>query len=415
MAVKLLFLGTWSHGGFGRVTAELGERFLARGIDLRIIAVDYRGEPLSGPLAGRVWPAELLGGSHGANTATAISGAFWQRFDRSDTWKPDAVLAIEDMTGLLARMGGEYGAEWQSLPVYHYCPIEGDNLVPDWRAVWNLVQPIAMSDYGARVIGAHIGRAVPRIYHGVDTETFRPVSIRDPLIVDGKRLGTKEACKAHFGMDPRRNVILRSDSLVQRKFYDKFLAAMIPVLEQSPDTDVIIHTVPINREQDMIQELKRLPEWAIGRIKLTGIHDTFRGLSSEGLAALTNAADLYVSTTGGEGFGLNLAEALACEVPVVVTDWAADAEVVGPGGILVPPLHDSYGEPVRFHSIYGMDWAMPDPRAFVEPILSLLRKPSRRRALGQAGREHVLRSFSWDTCADQFIARLEESDASIAV
>jgi glycosyltransferase involved in cell wall biosynthesis len=125
------------------------------------------------------------------------------------------------------------------------------------------------------------------------------------------------------------------------------------------------------------------------------------------MVALMNAADLYVSTTGGEGFGLNLAESLACEVPVVVTDWAADAEVVGPGGILVPPLTDSYGEPVRFHSTYGMDWAVPDPRGFVEPVLNLLAKPSKRRELGALGRSHVAR-FSWDTAAAEFLTLLED-------
>jgi glycosyltransferase involved in cell wall biosynthesis len=129
------------------------------------------------------------------------------------------------------------------------------------------------------------------------------------------------------------------------------------------------------------------------------------------LVALINAADLYVSTTSGEGFGLALAESMACEVPVVVTDWAAEREVVGDGGILVPPLHNSYGEPVRYHSRYGMDWAVPDPKGFVEPVLSLLNRPARRRALGVAGRAHVIRSFSWDACAADFLTMFEVPNA----
>ena len=93
-----------------------------------------------------------------------------------------------------------------------------------------------------------------------------------------------------------------------------------------------------------------------------------------------------------------------------MTDWAADAEVVGDGGVLVPPLHDTYGEPVRFHSEFGMDWAVPDPKGFVEPVLTLLDKPSRRRAMGAAGRKHVAR-FSWDTAAADFLTLFEDSDA----
>jgi glycosyltransferase involved in cell wall biosynthesis len=297
------------------------------------------------------------------------------------------------------------------VPVYHYCPIEGDNLMPDWKVWWNVFHPVAMSTYGADQIEAFMGSRPPLIFHGVDSDVFRPASFGKPIL--GK-LVSKEACKRHFGLDPKRTLILRSDALVARKFYDRFLAAMVPVLARSPETDVLLHTTAERDGLSLIQELKRLPGWTEGRIRLTGLHDSFQGLPTEGVVALMNAADLYVSTTGGEGFGLNLAESLACEVPVVVTDWAAEAEVVGPGGITVPPLRDSYGEPVRFHSQYGMDWAVPDPRGFVEPVLSLLAKPSRRRALGAEGRRHVVRSFSWDRAAAQFMALFEEPHALAA-
>ena len=148
-----------------------------------------------------------------------------------------------------------------------------------------------------------------------------------------------------------------------------------------------------------------MPEDLRERVFWTGAHDTFTGLSRDGLAALYNAADIYVSTTGGEGFGLTLAESLACGTPVVVNDWAADRETVGDGGILVPPLHDSYGNPVRYHhSTYGMDFGVPDPQAFVKPVLDLLASKRARTELGAAGRLHVKRSFNWDVAAAEFLA-----------
>lgn len=78
---------------------------------------------------------------------------------------------------------------------------------------------------------------------------------------------------------------------------------------------------------------------------------------------------------------------------------------------MVPPLHDAYGDLVRLHSTYGMDWAVPDARAFIEPIQMLLNKPQRRRGMGEAGRMHVRRMFSWDTAADQFLALFEAAAA----
>jgi len=419
--MRLLVLGHLSDTGFGTVTRELGKRFVEAGVDLRIIAVNHRGEPVKGPLSGRVWPANMYGDPYGGDySALAIEGSFWKRLDPSDEWKPDAVLVISDVTGLLSHMGrvNEGIVQlWRSIPVYHYCPIEGDNLPPGWRELWNIVRPVAMSDYGQRVISSFLGRSVPRIYHGVDSETFRPVSFSDPAIVDGKRLQTKEACKAHFGMDPKRLLILRSDRNVVRKFYPQLIGLFGEIAQTRDDVDLLMHCRPDDMEgMDLIAEVMRLPEPIRNgqRLWFSGKHDTFVGLTQDGLRALYNAADLYVSTTGGEGFGLTLAESLACEVPVVCTDWAAESEVIGPGGVMVPPLEDKYGEPVRYHSKFGMDWATPDPKAFVEPVLTLLSKPSRRRALGSAGRSHVVRSFNWDIAAAQFVALFEEADAVAA-
>ena len=415
--MRLLVWGHFSHTGFGTVTIQLAERLLAAGVDVRILAVNHRGEPVRGPLAGRVWPAGIFGNDFGGNIGTAaIRGSLWKKLDPADDWQPDAGLVISDVSGLLSHVGTatpDSIAAWRSIPIFHYCPIEGDNLVPAWRDVWHMVQPVAMSDYGQRVISAHIGRMVPRIYHGVDTETFRPVSITDPILLDGKRLGTKEACKAHFGLDGRK-VILRADRNATRKFYPALLEAFIPIARADPEVDLLLHCAaddPLG--SDLIAEVMRLPESIRDgkRVWFTGMTDTFVGLSTEGLVALYNAADLYMTTTGGEGFGLTLAESLACEVPVVSNDWAAESEVVGPGGIMVPPLRDSYGDVVRYHSTYGMDWAVPDPKAFTEPVLGLLRKPSRRREMGSAGRKHVARMFSWDACAAAFLSLLEEADA----
>jgi glycosyltransferase involved in cell wall biosynthesis len=402
--VRLLVYGHWSHTGFGIVTNALVTRFVAAGIDARVIAVNHRGEPVKGPLAGRVWPANIYNSGFGGDwSAGAIDGSAWTTLDPDDEWKPDAVLVISDVSGLIGHIGQSVDP-WRTLPVYHYCPIEGDNLSPAWRGVWTIFQPVAMSDFGARVIGEHIGREVPRIYHGVDSESFYPVSPGKPIRFDGGVMRSKDDCKRKFEMDPDRLVILRADRNVDRKNYPALLQAFHAITQARDDVDLVLHCRPIDREgPDLIQELSRYPEDFVARVKFTGAHDTFKGLSTAGLNVLYNAADLYMSTTGGEGFGLTLAEAASCGVPVICTDWAAEREVVAEGGVLIPPLHDSYGEPVRYHSGYGMDWAVPDPKAFVEPALRLLSHPGHRKSIGAAGRLHIQRSFSWDVAAAQFL------------
>lgn len=401
--MRLLIFGHYSHTGFGVVTEALATRFLAAGLDVRIMAINHRGEPITGPLAGRVWPDSSIGQYVNRHTGRAIDGSLWRHFDPEDDWKPDAVLVVADVSGLLGYVG-QWLEPWTTVPVYHYCPIEGDNLPPLWRQLWSTFRPVAMSDYGARVISEHIGKPVPRIHHGVDTDTFYPISPSRPLRWDGGTFRSREDCKEKFGLDPKRKVMFRADRNAIRKNYDALIRAFGDIAAADPDVDLVLHCLPVDVEGiDLYQEVLRLPEAMRDRVKWTQAHDTFRGLPREGLCALYNAADLYVSTTGGEGFGLTLAESMACGVPVVTTGWAAEVEVVGPGGVLVPPLHDSYGEPVRHHSKYGMDWAVPDARGFVAPVLDLLARPSRRRSLGVEGRMHIQRSYSWDTAAAEFL------------
>ena len=411
--MRLLVMGHWSHTGFGIVTEALGSRLVAAGVDVRVIALNHRGEPVKGLLAGRVWPADTMEQHFRGSSGKAIDGTLWQMLDSDDEWKPDAVLAIADVSGLLYYIGQSVES-WRTVPVYHYCPIEGDNLTPMWRQLWDMFQPVAMSDYGQRIISEHIGRPVPRIYHGVDTETFYPVSPGKPIRFDGNTFRSKDDCKDKFSLGGRK-VILRADRNVVRKNFDALFRAFVPIAEADPLVDLVLHCRPIDPEGiDLWQEILRLPEPLRERVKFTNIHDTFRGLPQAGLAVLYNAADIYMTTTGGEGFGLTIAEAMACGVPIVSTGWAAEIEVIGDGGVIVPPLHDSYGNPVVTHSRFGMDWAVPDPAAFAEPVIRLLNSPRGRRDLGAAGRLHVQRSFSWDTAAAQFLDLLSPALEAVA-
>lgn len=54
-----------------------------------------------------------------------------------------------------------------------------------------------------------------------------------------------------------------------------------------------------------------------------------------------NAADCFVLSSAWEGFGLVLAEAMACQLPVVSTDCGGTAEVVQDSRFLVPPCDSS--------------------------------------------------------------------------
>ncbi len=95
---------------------------------------------------------------------------------------------------------------------------------------------------------------------------------------------------------------------------------------------------------------------------------------------LYNLADIFVLPSLLEGFGMVAAEAMACGKPVVASNASSLPEVVEDGktGLLANP-------------------ACVDD--FTDQVLRLLRDESLRRRLGGAGRERVLRNFSWDVAA----------------
>jgi glycosyltransferase involved in cell wall biosynthesis len=98
-------------------------------------------------------------------------------------------------------------------------------------------------------------------------------------------------------------------------------------------------------------------------------------VSDEALPDYYRLADVFVFPTLLEGFGLPLAEALACGTPVVTTRAGAGPEVVGPGGRIVPPR---------------------DAMALARAIDELIVNPGVRHQLGDAGRKWVLSRFDQD-------------------
>ncbi len=91
-------------------------------------------------------------------------------------------------------------------------------------------------------------------------------------------------------------------------------------------------------------------------------------------------SDLLLFPSTLEGFGLTVAEAMSCELPVVVSDRGSLPELVldGEGGFLCDPS---------------------DRGSFVQKALLLFSDPMLRQKFGVANRLRVDRLFRWDRCA----------------
>jgi glycosyltransferase involved in cell wall biosynthesis len=99
-------------------------------------------------------------------------------------------------------------------------------------------------------------------------------------------------------------------------------------------------------------------------------------VSTAALARWYRRAQVLVSPSLYEGFGLPAAEAMACGTPVIASDGGALPEVVADGvtGRIVPK---------------------GDAAALADAIADLLEDPEACRAMGEAGHRRVLERFTW--------------------
>ncbi len=107
-------------------------------------------------------------------------------------------------------------------------------------------------------------------------------------------------------------------------------------------------------------------------------------VSDDKLVDLYSCSHLFVLPSRRESFGLVLAEAMACKLPVVSTKAGAIPEVVKDKhtGILVPTN---------------------DPYEFAKAINLLLGDPQLMHEMGSNGRERVKDHFTWDITAKRII------------
>lgn len=235
---------------------------------------------------------------------------------------------------------------------------------------------VAVSHYTRKHVlecGADPGH-VQVIPCGVDPDRYRPV--------DGGRL------RSELGLG-NRPVVLTLARLVSSKGHDLVIRALAELRRRIPDATYLVGGTGGENYTEFLRALA----------ESCGVSKAVRFLgyvASEDLPALYSASNVYVmpsraleGNSNFEGFGITYLEANACGVPVIGADsgGVADAVLDGRTGFLVPPN---------------------DVPALADRMYRLLADPDLARRMGAAGRERILREFTWDRVADLFLETLAE-------
>jgi glycosyltransferase involved in cell wall biosynthesis len=174
-----------------------------------------------------------------------------------------------------------------------------------------------------------------------------------------------------------RPSILFIGQLTPRKGYDLLLRALPTVVRRYPTTTVQFVSGLNQEDRDTLERTAR----ELGVYK----HIALRGRVEDAeLINLYRAADVYVTPTRYEGFGLTLLEAMAAGAPLVSTDIPVVNEIVQ-------------------HSINGWLTRYNDPANLAQGILAVLDDPIVRQRLIHGGRFTLATRFQ----EQELVGRIE--------
>ena len=198
------------------------------------------------------------------------------------------------------------------------------------------------------------------VHNGIDTETFRPLP----------------------DVERQPGLILYVGNSEDRNKGARYLLEAMNLLKDDR-RDFQLALVDHKKEN-----LKLAPRLVQKYGLQSRVHFTGR-VSTEQLVKLYNQAMIVVSPSLYEGFGLPAAEAMSCGSPVIATTGGAFPEVID---------HQETG------------WLVPpgNAEALADAIRMFAADEELRSRLGRAGRESILRRFSWRKAAEETLAVYEE-------
>ena len=157
----------------------------------------------------------------------------------------------------------------------------------------------------------------------------------------------------------------------KRKGLDVLVAALPAIIAQFPDLKVFIAG-----PGDAQEVLKEIDPYLHSRFEFLG------RISESEKANFLASVGLYIApNTGGESFGIILAEALAAGASVVASDIPAFDSLLG-------------------HGAYGTLFASEDSQDLARKVIALLGDEEGRRAIAQRGKKYA-QEFNWDVVAEK--------------
>lgn len=221
------------------------------------------------------------------------------------------------------------------------------------------------------------GAAFIHALNADEIELMRPLGLKAPpvIIPNGIFLNEVEGGEADVGSLPNRPYVLFLSRLHYKKGLDILADAFRRVAPLFPEVDLVVAGPDGGAEEEFRERIRQygLQE----RVHMIG------GLYGPAKIAALKRSACFCLPSRQEGFSVAITEALACGVPVAITDACHFPEVGEAGAGIVSPL---------------------DPMAVAATLERILEDPDRAARMGAAGAKLVRDNYTWPRIAVQTIA-----------
>ena len=211
--------------------------------------------------------------------------------------------------------------------------------------------------------GASVTDRIRTVHNGIDVERFSPDAL------------SRESMRQELGLVDKLIILI-----VGRLEYPKNHASLLRAYAQIATERPCLHLV-IAGDGSLETELK-------GLVQTLGVSDKVSFLGARvDTPALFNAADIVAVSSRFEGFGLVLAEGMACGKFVVTTDCGGIAAVITYAG-----------------QALGTVVPIEDDTALRHALSAAIEMPqSDRNRIGETARAYVVENYSINVIADQWL------------
>ena len=312
--------------GFARVAQNLFPRWNKAGVLIDCWAIGFKGWRYKDcPYVNMLFPAGVGGewnliGNLELFLQQLMRGGYTHVWMMQDTFQlcgqgfPEALEKICTEGGIVSML---------------YFPVDAP-LDKEWTEIIEAVDiPVAYTEYGrgeAQMVGNFPGADIHVLPHGVDTKVYRPLPNR--MEVRRAFWRTSEAGDRFIEDDDFLMVNVNANQ--RRKDVVRSLEILAGLKDAGVKAKLVMHMPERSFEGLSLHQVGEQLGLEVG--KDWGHHGQYfsgsiSSMVEKDLVRLYNAADLYLTTSLGEGWGLGITEALACGCPVALPNHTSCAEI----------------------------------------------------------------------------------------